>query len=143
VVAAARAHAEDRGVELVHVPGDAPGPVPAAPMAVRRAVTALVDNALDHAQTRVEVAVSSRRGEVAIAVLDDGPGIPPEVMPRIFERFASTRPTPTTAGARRHFGLGLALVADIAAVHGGRVEAGPRPDGGPGAALTLVLRRGR
>jgi signal transduction histidine kinase len=53
----------------------------------------------------------------------------------MFQRFASTRDG--TSG-RRHYGLGLALVADVASAHGGKVEAG-RPATGTGAVLTLSI----
>jgi two-component system, OmpR family, sensor kinase len=70
-------------------------------------------------------------------------GIPTEVAPRLFERFTSARVEPETPEGRRHYGIGLALVADVAAAHDGRVTAGDRTDGRPGAVLTLTLPAGR
>jgi signal transduction histidine kinase len=87
----------------------------------------------------VEVAVERGRREVRVRVADDGPGIPTEVAPRVFERFTSTRSERPDAGGRRHYGIGLALVADVAAAHGGGVTAGDRADGRPGAELVLTL----
>jgi len=67
-------------------------------------------------------------GMVTIEVADRGPGFPPDFLPRAFERFSrpDTSPTRDRGGA----GLGLAIVKAITEAHGGRVEAGNRPDGG-------------
>lgn len=137
-VDAARATAQGRGVELTG-PGPAPVVATVSAVSVRRAVTALLDNALDHATGHVRVAVARDGDEVVVQVEDDGPGFPGEPAD-LFERFASGRTGAARAGDRRHYGLGLALVADVAAQHGGSVTAGPRPDGREGAALTLRLR---
>ncbi|MGB8995794.1 MAG: sensor histidine kinase, partial [Pseudonocardiaceae bacterium] len=108
---------------------------PGSPVALRRAVTALVDNAVRHAAHEVTVAVQARNGHVLVDVCDDGPGIDPELAPRLFERFVSGRPGPSQT--RRRYGLGLALVSEIAAAHGGRVELLNRSE--PGAALRIQL----
>lgn len=144
-VQAALASAEERGLRLVAGHDDA-AVVLGSEAGLRRAVTALVDNALDHAAStvRVDVVVSGRVAEVVVS--DDGPGIPPEAAGRIFERFASARPEPTVSPARsgrRHYGLGLALVADVAAAHAGRVELRRPSDPGGGASIALVLPRAR
>ena len=137
-VASAAASAEHAGVGLALTVDDDPV-VDGVPTALRRAVTALLDNAVGHARSRIEVTVERHRRDVVLRVADDGPGIPAEVAPRLFERFTSTRAEPASPGGRRHYGIGLALVADVAAAHGGQVTAGDRDDGRPGAALTLVL----
>ncbi|WP_456823829.1 sensor histidine kinase [Cellulomonas sp. P5_E12] len=133
VVDAARATALQRGVQIARE-GDPTALALASPVALRRAVTALVDNAIDHATTSVEVVVLNRDGRVAVRVRDDGPGLPDS--DRLFERFASHR---DTEGDRRHYGIGLALVAEVAAQHGGTVSAASRDDGRPGAVITLEL----
>jgi signal transduction histidine kinase len=133
-VASASATAQERNKEL-SMTGAASVVVRGSESSLRRAVIALVDNALDHASTRVSVDVSFGRGWCQVAVADDGPGIDDDVLPRIFQRFASTRDG--TSG-RRHYGLGLALVADVATAHSGKVEAG-RPATGTGAVLTLSI----
>jgi signal transduction histidine kinase len=141
VLAAADATAQRAGVVLVPViTGHAV--VEGVPTSLRRAATALVDNAIGHARSRVEVTVQRARKEVRVLVADDGPGIPTAVIPHVFERFTSDRVEPETDGGRRHYGLGLALVADVAAAHDGRVTAGDRTDGCPGAVLTLTLPAG-
>ncbi|SDD78372.1 His Kinase A (phospho-acceptor) domain-containing protein [Sanguibacter gelidistatuariae] len=137
-VDAARATAQGRHVELAR---SGPSSVVAtvSAVSVRRAVTALVDNALDHATGHVGVVVARDGDAVVVRVEDDGPGIAGEAAD-LFERFASRRTGAPPEGDRRHYGLGLALVAEVAAQHGGSVVAGPRPDGREGAALTLRLR---
>ena len=136
-VDAAAGTADDRGVTLMLL---APAEVfvAAAPTALRRAVTALVDNALEHAQTRVEVRVAARSGTATVTVTDDGPGIAESARTRIFERFTSDRDT-AAPSSRRHYGIGLALVADVAASHDGSVSAANRQGGSSGAVLTLTL----
>ena len=66
---------------------------------------------------------------VMIAVEDDGPGIAAGVADRLFEPFATTKPTGT--------GLGLNVSRRVAEAHGGRLEGGNRPEGGACFSLTL------
>lgn len=141
VVAAAAAEAEEQGVEL-SVEAAEPVFVDVAGAAVRRAVMALVDNALDHASGTVVVRVTQAGRLGVIEVLDDGDGLEADVLPHVFERFTSRRDEASRPSRHRHHGLGLALVADVAANHGGRVRAGNRDDG-PGSrfVLELPLRR--
>lgn len=103
----------------------------------------LVDNAASFAGAggEVRVRVERRDGEVTLEVSDTGPGIPEADLPRMFERFFTTRAG--TAGeepsARRQkgTGLGLALVKAIAEAHGGRVSARSSP--GEGATFEVTL----
>jgi signal transduction histidine kinase len=141
--AAAAADASGVALEVSSMPDKAL--VEGSAAALRRAVTALVDNAVEHAQAVVEVEVGRRGRTIAIDVRDDGPGIPEEAVPRLFDRFATSRAEGSSANGRRHYGLGLALVADVAADHDGEVTVAPRPDGRSGAVFTLLLpvrRRG-
>jgi two-component system, OmpR family, sensor kinase len=135
VVASAAAHAQERGLRLT-VDGVGRAVVRGSEASLRRAVLALVDNAFDHATSTVEVEVVGDRAHCRVVVSDDGPGIDDEMRPRLFQRFASAR---EPGSDRRHYGLGLALVADVAAAHGGSVHAGARQEGRPGAVLTLSL----
>jgi two-component system, OmpR family, sensor kinase len=118
--------AHERGIAL-HGPTDADGPVEVigSAVALHRAVTALVDNALRHARSGVSVTAGRERDHAVVAVTDDGPGIDPKLAPRLFDRFATGTPAPSQG--RRRYGLGLALVAEIAAAHGGDVAVGASP----------------
>ncbi|GGR64813.1 hypothetical protein GCM10010169_04880 [Micromonospora fulviviridis] len=133
VVASMSAYAQEHRVEL-RVEAAGPAPVRGARTALRRALTALVDNAVGHATDggHVTVTVTRRDGRVAAAVADDGVGLDPAEADRLFDRFAHG-----TAGAGRRFGLGLALVQHVARAHRGAVEVAGAP--GRGATVTLVL----
>lgn len=135
-VAAAEPEAAARGVELdlhteeVTVPGSAP--------AIRRAVTALLDNGIRHATARVTVTVRASGRDAAIMVGDDGPGIDEDILPKLFTRFSAGNDDGRDDGPRRRYGLGLALVSEIADRHRGSVSAG---NTGHGAELRLTLPR--
>lgn len=139
---ATRPYATKRGVHLDV--STEPGPeISGVPLALRRAITALVDNAVDHAHSQVEVRLRFLRRTAVVEVTDDGTGIEPEVLPHVFERFAGTRTAQTPdADGRRHYGIGLALVADIAAAHGGSVKASARTDGLSGTTFILTVPHG-
>ena len=88
------------------------------------------------APAAVSVSADARRGLAVIAVTDRGPGIPPEDQARVFERFF--RADPSRSRDAGGAGLGLAIVAAIAAAHGGRagVQSGP---GGVGSVFLVEL----
>lgn len=90
---------------------------------VRRAVSNLVSNAARYAArgTSIVVTIGRRSGQVALVVQNSGSTIDPEAIPRLFERFY--RAEPSRAGSATHHGLGLAIVAAIARMHGGRTFA--------------------
>lgn len=87
----------------------------------------LIDNALRYTPAGAGITVSAGRehGEPYLAVTDTGPGVPPEDLPRIVERFYRGR----DAGAEGS-GLGLAIVRRIAELHGARLEVDNLPGGG-------------
>lgn len=132
VVSSAQAAAAERGCTLT--PHVSETLVEGSATALQRAIVALVDNALEHAYGHVQVSVSRRGGKAVLEVADDGPGIDPRVVSHIFDRFASSKAADVSG--RRHYGLGLALVAEIAGAHGGSVHA---KNGPAGAVLTLEL----
>ena len=123
----AQPQAEAAGVHLVSRV-DRSAIVRADQTALMRALVALVGNAIAHSPTGATVQVSagapSGSGLVNIRVADQGPGIAPAHVERVFERFArldeGTAETVPSAG-RRGFGLGLALVRDIATRFNGTV----------------------
>jgi signal transduction histidine kinase len=84
----------------------------------------LLDNALSFARTRVCIEVGRAGDEAEVVVSDDGPGIAPEDMPRVFDRFFTTR------GDRRGTGLGLSLARAVVEAHGGTIRAESPPQGG-------------
>lgn len=139
VVAACDSTAAERSI-TVSLTGD-PGPVQVSGVqsSLRRAVTALVDNALRHADRQVIVRLTRPGAWVVLDVVDDGPGIAPEMLPHVFERFTSTGGREYPAGGARRYGLGLALVADVAARHGGSVTADNPAEGGAALHLTLPV----
>ncbi len=97
----------------------------------------LVDNALRHAgaDAIVRVDVSSLAEGVEIVVSDDGVGISPEHLPRVFERFYRAEASRVGPGT----GLGLAVVKHIVEAHGGRVAA--TSQAGVGTVVRIVLPR--
>jgi signal transduction histidine kinase len=104
--------------------------------ALRIALDALVENAVAYTNESDAIELSARRvnGHVAIEVADEGCGIEPEVLDKIFERFA--RADPSRARAKGGVGLGLAIVDAIAKAHGGRCTVRSSPEG---STFTLVL----
>jgi len=98
----------------------------------------LLSNAIKFTPPGGHVTLVAERGlaEVALTVTDDGPGIPAEFLPHVFERFRQAESTE----ARTHggLGLGLAIVRQLVELHGGTVEA--KSDGaGRGATFTVRL----
>ena len=97
----------------------------------------LVSNAVRHTRPggRIVLGAARRRGEVAITVADDGEGIPPDVLPALFDRFtrADTARRRDTGGS----GLGLAICRAIVEAHGGVIGAASEP--GNGATFTILL----
>ncbi|TDV44123.1 sensor histidine kinase [Actinophytocola oryzae] len=135
-VAAAEPAAHERGVRLSLT--TVPAKVHGYEGGLRRAVNALLDNGIRHAQAAVRVVLTSSGRRVRVDVVDDGPGIEAALLPTLFTRFASV-PADTTRDERRRYGLGLSLVSEIAARHGGTVTARNHEDGG--AVLSLTLPR--
>lgn len=104
--------------------------------ALGRVLRNLVDNAVRHARSTVEIAVWVQDGSGCMSVADDGPGIAPADRDRVFERFV--RLDTDRSRAAGGSGLGLAIVAEIVAAHQGRVTVGDRPGGG--TVITVYLR---
>jgi two-component system sensor histidine kinase ChvG len=87
---------------------------------------------------RIALAARRDRDAVEIAVEDEGPGIPPDGLERIFERFYSARPAGEKFGT--HSGLGLSISRQIVAAHGGTITASnlTRADGSIAGARFLI-----
>ncbi|HKN96351.1 MAG TPA: HAMP domain-containing sensor histidine kinase [Pseudonocardiaceae bacterium] len=96
----------------------------------------LVSNALQHGAPPVSVRAHARPDQLDIEVSDSGPGLAPDVLPHVFNRFYKA----DTARARSEgSGLGLAIAWENARLHGGGLTAANRPDAG--AVFTLHLPR--
>ncbi len=98
------------------------------PVAISRMIRNLLENAVHHANSRVYLVVGSSNGTAILAVSDDGPGISPAERARVFERFVRLDSDRARSGGGA--GLGLAIVAEVVAAHGGTVTIDDRPGGG-------------
>ena len=134
--------ARDRNVEVKTIGSSAPLLVPGDRDELIRVFENLVENALKYAASgkRVDIALSVGEGpdgkrEARIAVRDRGPGIAPEHLPRLTERFY--RVDVSESRAQGGTGLGLALVKHILNRHGGRLTIESAP--GQGATFTVHL----
>ena len=121
------------------VAGDATS-VTGDPAKLHDAMRNLLENAANYSAegSRIVMASSRRDDRILLTVADEGPGIPEADLPRIFERFyrvdkARSRGARDPGGT----GLGLAIVRHLIELHGGRVTAANRPEGG--AILTVEL----
>jgi signal transduction histidine kinase len=119
------------GIEVV---GDA--------LRLRQAIGNLLANIRAHTPpgTRTAFSVDVRDGVAAVEVADDGPGVPADVMGRVFERFF--RADPSRSRASGGSGLGLSIVAAIVEAHGGSVEVDSPPAGGAVFRILLPLSPG-
>jgi signal transduction histidine kinase len=131
-------HAETAGVSLVVVPPTEDLVVLGSASALRRAITSLVDNALAHEHPGGTIAIAIRRHKdnVHIDVRDDGVGIDPFDMDTLFTRFSHGQ-AHTATGDRQRYGIGLALVREIAHAHRGEITVTQTPGGG--ATFTLII----
>ncbi|PNY79925.1 two-component sensor histidine kinase [Deinococcus koreensis] len=118
-----------------------PAATRADPDRVRQILTNLIENALRHARTRVEVSVQAQDSAVLLRVDDDGLGIPADSREAVFTRF--TRLDDSRARDSGGSGLGLAIVHALAAAHGGRARAAASDTlGGASLWVSLPLRGG-
>ncbi len=117
------------GVELKNEPASDLPPILADADKLQNVILNLLGNALqalcDHPQPRrVTIRTARSKANILLSVADNGPGIPPELVPRIFEPFFSTK----EVGAGT--GLGLSVVHSIMSDHGGRIHHEQTPGGG-------------
>lgn len=115
------------GVDSIRLPGLAAG--------LRSVVENAVTNAVRHgAASRIEIAAHTRANTVTLTIDDDGSGVPESERERVFERFHRASANPGS-------GLGLALVAQQAHLHGGTATLTESPLGGARLTITLALDR--
>jgi two-component system heavy metal sensor histidine kinase CusS len=115
----------------IFITGAAP-PVLADRVLLQRALGNLIENGVRHGGGEVRVELSSTGGQARALVKDSGPGIPPQLQPILFERFARGDAARTSGGV----GLGLSLARAIAEAHGGSLQLLPSDKG---AAFELLL----
>ena len=113
----------------VHVEGDR--------TRLQQVIVNLIDNAIKYTQEggKIEISVGREGSTAILEVSDNGPGIPPDCLPHVFERFYRA----DKAGSRADggFGLGLAIVKWIAESHNGAVELSSQPEAGSVFTVTL------
>jgi signal transduction histidine kinase len=116
------------GVSAVQVEGDVDQ--------LARAVRNLLENAARYASSQIVVTLRAERDTAVLVISDDGPGIPAEDRKRVLERF--TRLDETRTRSTGGVGLGLAIVDEVVAAHGGALSI---EDAAPGARLVVRLPR--
>ncbi len=128
----ARARADGREIRFTG-PSDATAAVDAQMLSV--VINQLLDNCIKHTppDTRVQATVTADATDVTVTVEDDGPGLPAEVLPHLFEHFYRSDAARSRTGAA---GLGLTVAAAIVDAHGGTIEAAGSALGG----LRVTLR---
>lgn len=118
----------------IEIEGSIAQPYPGRPLALRRCLTNLVDNAIRYGG-RATIKVEDAADRLTIRVLDDGPGIPEQELEQAFEPFfrGEASRSRETGGT----GLGLGIARNIARAHGGDLVLRNRPEGGLEAILSL------
>ncbi|MBP2479194.1 two-component system sensor histidine kinase MprB [Crossiella equi] len=136
VVEAAVARARPRAHDLTLHTDLTPTTVQGRPKSLERAVLNLLDNAIKWSPPQGHIKITLHTGQDGLArvvVEDQGPGIAPEDLPHIFERFYRA----ATARSQPGSGLGLAIVDQIATLHHGYALAGPADPQGTRVVLAL------
>jgi signal transduction histidine kinase len=128
-----QADSEEAGHDVT-VQGEMQTPYPARPLALKRLLSNLIENAIKYG-ARASVTVEDKAAQLHIVVADDGPGIPDEQLEQVFEPFYRIEGSRSreTGGV----GLGLSVARDIARGHGGELVLRNRASGGLEAVLTL------
>lgn len=107
-------------------------------LALRRALSNLLDNAANYAPGQIEISVHDNDTTLSISVKDQGPGIPDEEQVRMLEPFQRLEPSRNSETGGH--GLGLAIAQSVARTHGGELVLRNRSAGGLEARLTLPRR---
>ena len=112
-------------------------PVSVDPLLLEQAMVNLLDNAAKYAPPGSSIKISARptQGAVQLTIEDEGPGIPPDALPHIFDKFYRAKASDSRIAGT---GLGLAVARGFVESFGGKLAAANRSDRS-GAALTLTL----
>ncbi len=139
IVETTKPFAASRGYTLEFKGPDAPVWIVLDPGKIERVVMNLVSNALNYSppETQVTVLLRDYGSNVSVYVTDQGPGIAPADLERIFERF--TRLEGPTTSSKRGSGLGLALVKEFVEMHHGEIQV--QSELGKGTTFIVVLPR--
>ncbi len=116
--------------------------VPANAKAVAQALFSFLENAGKYAPPGTLVRVVAEgdfKGQIRIAVEDQGPGVPVEIREKIFDRFFRGDIFTAQDARVRGLGLGLAIARSIVEIHGGRIWVEERESGEPGARFVFTL----
>lgn len=126
-------------IRVLLEPAEPPLTVRVGPTAVGLALTNILDNAVKFSPAggEVRVGVSADGPEALIVVTDRGPGVAPDELPRLFDRFH--RGTAARASEAPGFGLGLAISRAVIERQGGSISADSAPDGGARFSIRLPL----
>jgi signal transduction histidine kinase/HAMP domain-containing protein len=138
-IAPYREEAKQRGSSIQVAVDPAAATLRADPVALRQALGNLVENAVRYTPSGGTITIFSQIQDhgISVGVRDTGAGIPPEHLPRIFERFY--RVDPARSRAAGGTGLGLAIVKHLVEAHGGRVRAESQV--GRGTTISLFFPR--
>ena len=130
--------AEDKGVNFKTTLAPEAGMVLGDPDRLQQAIWNLLTNAVKFTPEggHVELRLTRVNFQIEIAVIDDGPGITPDFLPHVFDRFRQK--DATTARQHGGLGLGLAIVRHLAELHGGSVRVESEGEG-RGATFTITL----
>ncbi len=128
-------HLVDSGHDVV-LRANTHAPLPCRPLAIKRAFSNLVENAVKYGQ-RARVSLAKRADELIVTIDDDGPGIPTAELDRVFDPFyrLETSRSRETGGT----GLGLTVARSTIRAHGGDIRLASRHGGGLSVTVTLPM----
>ena len=138
VINAARRRGAHQKLEI-RLPAELPL-IRADALLVEQALGNIIGNAIEHTPDESVIVITAEISSktLLLQVQDNGPGIPPEVLPRVFEKFVSARTfSETTTNKGQGTGLGLAIAKGIMKAHGGDASAQSPASAGRGTLVTM------